>query len=283
METSFSAKDYVQTLAQELVNGFAQAGKATTPGLVGSAREKAVRNKLEKIIPQAVGVASGCIIDADNRTSKQTDIILYEKDICPVFSINDNPETTYFPCESVIAIGEVKSTLGTSELIDSFAKIESVKHLHRQCKDERSFRGYCSRTVLYGTVDEKYRQFEKPFDQIYGFILCEKIGLSLDSFFAKCREEIKKRPSYAVPNMIVSLSDGVLVYVDSKINQTCTDSAGADYLYFVNKPGQNFQQLLVNLYSIIVKGRTSDVFPFEKYMIDNTNYPAHGRIFPLED
>ena len=281
MEMSFSAKDYVQTLAQELVEGFAKAGKATTPGLVGSAREKAVRNKLEQIFPQAVGVASGCIIDADNHTSKQTDIILYEKEICPVFSINDNPETTYFPCESVIAIGEVKSTLGTSELKDSFAKIESVKHLRRHYKDVRSFRSYCSRTVFYGTGDESYNQFEKPYDQIYGFIICDKIGLSLDTFFTKCREEIKKRPSNAVPNMIVSLSDGVLVYMDSKTNRSCTDSAGADYLYFVNKPGLNFQQLLVNLNLILVKGRTTDVFPFEKYVIDNTNYPAHGRIFPL--
>lgn len=281
MEMSFSAKDYVQTLAQELVDGFSKAGMATTPGLVGSARERAVRKKLEQIFPQAVGVSSGCIIDADNRTSKQTDIILYEKDICPVFSINDNPETTYFPCESVIAIGEVKSTLGTSELMDSFAKVESVKCLHRHYKDARSFRNYCSRTVFYGTVDESYSQFEKPKDQIYGFIICDKIGLSLDTFFAKCREEINKRPSYVVPNMIVSLSDGVLVYMDSKANRTCTDSAGADYLYFVNKPGLNFQQLLVNLNSILVNGRTTDVFPFEKYVIDNTNYPAHGRIFPL--
>ena len=283
MEMSFSAKDYVQTLAQELVDGFAKAGMATTPGLVGSAREKAVRYKFEQIFPQSVGVASGCIIDVDNRTSKQTDIILYEKDICPVFSINENPETTYYPCESVIAVGEVKSTLGTSELLDSFAKIESVKHLRRHCKVERSFRHYCSRTVLYGTVDERYKQFEKPLDQIYGFIICDKIGLSLDTFFAKCREEIKKRPSYAVPNMIVSLSDGVLVYMDSKTNRTCTDSAGADYLFFVNKPGLNFQQLLVNLNFILVKGRTSDVLPFEKYVIDDANYPAHGRIFPLGD
>ena len=281
MNSSFSAKEYVQSLAQELVDGFKKAGLATTPGLVGSARERAIRNKLEQIFPQAVGVASGCIIDADNRTSNQTDIVLYEKDICPVFSINDNPVTTYFPCESVIAIGEVKSTLGSNELKDSFAKIESVKHLRRDYKDIRSFRSYCSRTVIYGTEDERYNQFEKPEDQIYGFIICDKIELSLDTFFAKCREEIKKRPSYAVPNLIVSLSDGVLVYMDSKTNRTCTDSAGADYLYFVNKPGLNFQQLLVNLNAILVKGRTTDVFPFEKYVIDNTNYPAHGRVFPL--
>jgi len=138
MDGSFLVKDYVQTLAQELIEGFERAGKATTPGLVGSAREKAVRKKLEQLFPQAVGVATGCVIDVENRASRQTDIIIYEKDICPVFSINDTPETTYFPCESVIAVGEVKSTLGTSELLDSFRKIESVKRLRRFGKDECS-------------------------------------------------------------------------------------------------------------------------------------------------
>jgi hypothetical protein len=283
MEASFSAKDYVQTLAQELIENFAKAGKATTPGLVGSARERAVRKKFEQLFPQAVGVATGCVIDVDNRCSRQTDIILFEKDICPVFSINDTPETTYFPCESVIAIGEVKSTLGTCELLDSFAKIESVKRLHRFGKDDSSFRGYCSRTVLLGTSEERYDQFGKPKDQIYGFIICERIGLSIDTFLTKCKEEIKKRPSYAVPNMIVSLQDGVLVYMNSASRRTCTDSKGADFLYFVNKIGGNFQQLLSNLNSMIISGRTTDVLPFAQYIIGDSNYPAGGRVFPLED
>lgn len=283
MESQFFAKEYVRTLALELINSFAKAGMATTPGLVGSAREKAVRNKLEKIFPQAVGVATGCVIDVENNTSKQTDIILFEKDICPVFSINDNPETTYYPCESVMAVGEVKSVLGTRELMDAFNKIESVKCLRRLLNEERSFRGYCSRTVLYGTIYERYNQFEKPLDQIYGFIICERFGLSIETILAKCKEEIKKRLPSTVPNMIVSLNDGVLVCFDSKNKRTCTDSRGADSLYFVNKPGENFQQLLANLNAILVRGRTTDVFPFEKYIINNSNYPPHGHVFSLAD
>lgn len=73
MESFFPVKDYVQTLAQELIESFAKAGKATTPGLVGSARERSVRLKFEQLFPQAVGVATGCVIDVENRTSRQTD------------------------------------------------------------------------------------------------------------------------------------------------------------------------------------------------------------------
>ena len=53
--------------------------------------------------------------------------ILYEQDICPVFSINGTPETTYYPCECVIAVGEVKSALGQGSLQDAFKKIASVR------------------------------------------------------------------------------------------------------------------------------------------------------------
>lgn len=129
MDQTFNSKLFVQDLADDLVENFTKANKATTPTLVGSAKEKAVRKKLELLLPSIAGVGSGCVIDSHGLTSKQCDIVIYEKNFCPVFSINDNPETTYYPCESVIAVGEIKSAIGTKELIDSFAKIESVKNL----------------------------------------------------------------------------------------------------------------------------------------------------------
>ena len=281
MDNTFSAKLFVQGLAQDLIDSFAKAGRATTPVLVGSARETAVRSKFENIFPQSIGVSTGCVIDVENHTSKQTDIIIYEKDICPVFSINDTPESSYYPCESVIAVGEVKSTLGTNELLDSFAKIESVKQLKRFGNEGNSFRSYCSRTVLFGSSEERYDQMKKPLDQIYGFVICEKIGLSKDTFLGKCAEEIRKHPSYVVPNIIVSLHDGALIYLDSKNHRACTTPEGADSIYFVNKDGENFQQLLANLYSMITRGRTTDVLPFNKYIINNTNYPSNGTVYNL--
>lgn len=81
MDNSFSAKDFVQSLAQDLVDSFARAGRATTPVLVGTAREQAVRLKLEKLFPQAVGVSTGCVIDVNNNTPANRQISLYMKKI----------------------------------------------------------------------------------------------------------------------------------------------------------------------------------------------------------
>ena len=281
MDNTFSAQLFVQELAQDLIDSFAKAGRATTPVLVGNARENAVRSKLEKLFPKSIGVSTGCVIDVENHTSKQTDIIIYEKDICPVFSINDTTESSYFPCESVIAVGEVKSTLGTNDLLDSFAKIESVKQLKRFGNEGNHYRSYCSRTIIVGAKEEKYDQINKPLDQIYGFIICEKIGLKIDTFIVKCLEEIKKRPSYVVPNIIVSLHDGVLIYMDLKKYRACTNPEGADSIYFVNTEGENFQQLLSNLHIIISDGRSTDVLPFNKYIINDINYPSGGIAYKL--
>ena len=76
-------------------------------------------------------MGSGFVIDSYGGTSRQADIVLYEQDICPVFSVNDTPETTYYPCECVLAVGEVKSSFDRNSVQDAFSKIASVKRLRR--------------------------------------------------------------------------------------------------------------------------------------------------------
>ena len=102
-----------------------------TPELVGDAMEQPVRDRLEQILPRGIAVGSGCVIDTTGGTSRQMDVVLYERGLCPVFCINDSPETTYYPAECVLAVGEIKSSIGKRELADSFEKIRSVKALHR--------------------------------------------------------------------------------------------------------------------------------------------------------
>jgi hypothetical protein len=97
-----------------------------------------VQRKLEHLLPVGIGVGSGCVIDSFGGTSKQQDVILYEKAFCPIFSVNDTPETTYYPCEGVIAVGEVKSTVASKELTDIFKKIHSVKMLKRFTRISKS-------------------------------------------------------------------------------------------------------------------------------------------------
>lgn len=131
MQSQFDATEYIARVGRRLIRHFEEARQATTPSLIGTAIEVPVRKELEQILPRGIAVGSGCIIDSYGNSSKQQDVVLYERDICPVFSINDTPDSTYFPCEGVIGVVEVKSSLGTADLRDSFEKIESVRRLRR--------------------------------------------------------------------------------------------------------------------------------------------------------
>ena len=171
MDQNFDAVAYAIDIGRELVASFATAGSATSSGLVGSAREVSTRNKLQHLLPAGIAVGSGCVIDSYGGTSRQMDVVLYEKDLCPVYSINDDPATTYYPCEGVIAVGEVKSALASADLEDAFAKIVSTKQLTRYAQPSNDaasedlglppsipFRTYGSPNSLLGTEADEFNQ-----------------------------------------------------------------------------------------------------------------------------
>ena len=124
----FDTHDYIKNLGEELMLAYGRAGQVTTPGLKGQARENAVRTKLESILPNGVGVGTGFVIASDGNTSGQMDLVLYERQFCPVFNVED---VFYYPCESVIAVGSIKSTIGKKELADIYSNIASVRRLKR--------------------------------------------------------------------------------------------------------------------------------------------------------
>ena len=131
MTSKFSVTEYMKILGDELISAFAQGGLAPTPGIKGEARETAVRAKLRQLLPLGIGVGSGFVIDSDGNTSRQPDIVLYEEDICPVFRLNESHEGSFYPCEGVFAVGEIKSTIGSKETQDIIEKIASVRKLNR--------------------------------------------------------------------------------------------------------------------------------------------------------
>lgn len=276
MENQFDSGEYFKDLAEEVINNFTKANKATTPVLVGSAKENEIRKKLQLIFPSSIGIGSGCIIDTNKYTSKQSDIVIYENDICPVFSINDTPETTYYPCEGVIAVGEVKSTLNTKELRDSFNKIESVKLAQRVTKDSILWRSYCSRQRIHGSENERFDQINNEKDEIFGFILCESFGLKIDTLLEKIEELIGEKQNHLLPNLLVSINDGIVVYLDTLRNSLKNSVRGATHIYHTQPVPGNFQFLLTKLNQVITSGRSVVELPFERYVSPNQIIPPMG-------
>jgi hypothetical protein len=95
----------------------------------GEAREYALVSLLRKYLPLRVGIERGFVIDARGGESKQIDVVIYDKTVGTVFEVSG---VKYFPCETVIAVGEVKSDIDSStKLLDALNKLRSVKSLDR--------------------------------------------------------------------------------------------------------------------------------------------------------
>jgi hypothetical protein len=194
-------------------------------------------------------------------TSKQCDIVLYEKEFCPVFSVGETPEGCYYPCEGVIAVGEIKSMLSSDSLGDAFRKIESVKALHRSTPNPRVWKSYGSKVCAHGAESEVFDQEGKYWDQIYGFILSGSVELTSGTFLDRYMRECNTRKPCHCPNLTVSLHDGLYAFLKGQ-SLWCErrDSRGV-----VHVRSEHFGYLLRQLYRITQHGRTVRV-PVDGYL-----------------
>lgn len=272
---SFNFKNYINHLAEELIRNFDFASNATTPVLIGTAKEKEVSRKLEMLLPNSVGVGSGCIIDSYGNTSKQMDIIIYEKEFCPVFCLNESSETTYYPCEGVIAVGEIKSTLNSKELSNIFKKSKSVKNLKRYSVAEtgqlnlgkyHSYRSYNSKVSFECTPDEGFDQENKILDQIFCFALCGKLELKPETLVNKFAENLNETKNGEEINLISILNNGLIFFRNKSQKKIVYLQKDADSFYFLSRENENFEFLLSTLSQIILNGRTVPVTTFNRYL-----------------
>lgn len=287
MKEHFESSEYIKHIANELIRNFAFSSSATTPVLIGSAREKEVIRKLEMLLPKSVGIGSGCIIDSYGNTSKQMDIVLYEKDFCPVFCINESSETTYFPCEGVVAVGEVKSSLNSKELSDIFKKIESVKKLKRHSVPEKSmlratdcyaFRHYGVKGSFEPAQSEDFDQENKSTDQIYCFAVCGTLDLTLETLAQKFEEELKTVDYKNEVNLITILDYGLIFYYDQPSNMIKNTFKETGAFFITSKRENNFEFLLSKLNWVIDTNRTVNFSAFNRYILLNNSVSLLGGI-----
>ena len=286
MQRTFDSKEFVNSIGRHLVVAFDNALQlATTPELVGDAMEHPVMEQLGQILPKGIGIGSGCVIDTKGGASRQMDVVLYEKDICPVFCVNNSPETTYYPCKGVIAVGEVKSTIGKTKLEEAFEKMRSVKSLERNFNEPKlpahegrkvfNWRRY-GQTAPSDVVDLNYNPAEDNFSDIYGFILTGNLEAKAETilrhyvrFVNECKNEAW------CPNMMVSLSGEMFfscklwLRKDGGFTEDLQRSIRTSNGIACRRDSFPFSVLVTWLHDSYRTGKTSDIAAFEKYFFDN--------------
>src|ERR1700692_1094214 len=100
------------------------------PGEIGAGREEIFRRCLRAYIPSRFEVSTGFAFDSKGNVSKQLDIVIANALVCPRFeTVGGN---RFYPCESVVAVGQVKSSLTSDTALQgALENLESVKALDR--------------------------------------------------------------------------------------------------------------------------------------------------------
>ena len=222
MDKAFDVDQHIARIGARLIREFDDARAATSPTAVGDAMEFPVRKQLEHLLPRGIAVGSGFVIDSYGVTSSQTDLILFERDICPVFSINDTPGTTYYPCEGVITVGQVKSTWTKKLLEDEFRKIASVKRLQRYPVHDVMPHPTTGVPIVlergYGNIrnpsviDVGEKRASSPSRQIFGFLVAGASQMSDDTTREAFMEFTASIGEGLSPNMAVLLSGKLLTW-----------------------------------------------------------------------
>ena len=301
MDSNFDAEAFVRRVGERLVDEFRDAKAGTSPSTVGSAAEQPVREQLAQVLPRGVAVGQGFVIDSEGRTSRQQDVVLYERDICPVFSVNNTPATTYYPCEGVIAVGELKSLLDGESLRDAFEKIASVRRLERHVVREAMphpttgvpiprRRNYLARReASIVKLDEGATAEERGRMQVFGFVLAGECRLKGETLAERIRGLAAEKGDVLCPNLLLTL-DGYVVrwatlqrgersevgrsgdgtfnlktYRDGPLRWNPSFSAEAGTHLISTEESEPFRALLRWLRFVIQEGRTSAVESFERY------------------
>ncbi len=170
----------------------------------GEAREGVLRSLLTEYLPKRAGVGRGFVIDSGGHVSKQIDVVIYDAQYAPILDVAG---TQFFPVETVIAVGEVKTDVVSVETLkNALEKIESVKAL------DRTTGGLALPITGPGLSHAAlvpYDPAKNHRDQVFGFIFT-RFALSKETFIEAMLSRMAETPRQQWPNLICAFGDYIV-------------------------------------------------------------------------
>lgn len=135
------------------------------------------------------------MFDANGLVSKPIDVVIADSLVCAHFETAGG--TRYYPCESVVAVGQVKSSVTAKKrLRHALENLESVKRL------DRSARG----RAIDSRFDEAINHRDDHLHQIFSFIFVIVDAISGGSIQELVLDHILLKESHLWPNVIQSVA-----------------------------------------------------------------------------
>ena len=192
---------------KESKNVFYDANKKQPihPGEYGIYREKICKEFLKAIVPSKFNFGTGFVINTFNEVSSQCDIIVHDSQNTPL--IQNNELETFYPIETVVAIGEIKSKLSKTNFVGALKTLAKIKKMRENIKNP----------VIIHPSQSTFREYNPknhPYDQIVTFLICEKLEFNYDNLVNEFDSIYEEFPVSLRHNLILSIDDGLICYYD---------------------------------------------------------------------
>jgi hypothetical protein len=185
---------------------FDEKGSAINNPEYGKYRETICKDFIRFFIPRRLEIDQGFVIDSNNDVSHQCDIIIYDSRYTPL--IESGERQRFFPVESVVAVGEVKSTVSGDGLKTALRRLSKIKLMREKVSDPH---------VVRQMAEMPFNPKNNYLHQIFTFLISKRIDQSLANpatiFDTIYGNDIEYRHRH---NLILSIDNGLFVYHDSK-------------------------------------------------------------------
>lgn len=249
----FAAKDMATNLRRRLL---------THPGELGTAREQIIREFLGAYLPKRFEVSTGFAFDCTGRVSKQLDIVIFDSQMCPRF---ETPGGKFlFPCEAIVAVGQIKSSLTSRQKFrEALDNLSSVKAL------DRSANG----TAFDSRFKENLCPLENHLHQIFTFLFVTGEAMNPQTLALNLLEEAYAVPVEHLPNVILALGRYLITYCcDNGVCPNPLDARGVAI-----QSTENPSDALLSFYLLLGQAlnviRTSEL-PYWEYLSKYHKIPA---------
>ncbi|MBP1631578.1 MAG: hypothetical protein H6Q15_2471 [Bacteroidetes bacterium] len=224
--------------SKELFESLDNQNKLFHPGEFGLFRENICDELIKFTIPNKYNTGTGFLINSFDEISTQCDIVIYDLSNTPL--IQDSSNNRFFPVESVLGIGEIKSKLTIKKLCEALVKLSKNKAIKKINQNNV----FCVNKPNNNTFNPKVNCY----DTIFSFLICDeienfnyaRINQEMNTFYKKNNIDYEFRH-----NFILSISDGVSMYknqfndIDPKISQNTP-------MYFPKYMDYEFENLHIN-------------------------------------
>lgn len=183
-----SIESFVSTFVEDSKSIFYDGAQLIHPGEYGKYRENSTKNLLSLLSKHKV--SDGFIITSNNKTSTQCDVVIYDNLDFPVL---ENNLAQFFSIESVISIGEIKSTLTKVAFTKALRKLAENKMLSQD---------------IHGKAEIK--KYGDEYDHPISFLVCKNLSFSLNNI--NFNEIYKDIPQIYWHNAILMVEQGLFTH-----------------------------------------------------------------------